>query len=149
MVLKALLRGLGFVTGLFAMAGCSGMPVATFVEPAQNTELACDPANASLRDSTDVGAALSVEVVDQDGRPFRNSEVVTVSDMSGMGLISLECSNPWAHFVLNPGRYRVSASLGELQSNEAIVDLRPQGANVTLTMQPEPNANLYAPDIVL
>ena len=65
MVLKALLRGLGFVTGLFAMAGCSGMPVATFVEPAQNTELACDPANASLRDSTDVGAALSVEVVDQ------------------------------------------------------------------------------------
>jgi hypothetical protein len=97
----------------------------------------------------ETSAVLNVEVVDASG-PFRASNVITVYDLGGRALATLECPDAWAHFAIAPGRYRVMASLGDLRSEMRMVDVRPEGTRVTLMLQQAPGAAAeVAPNVVL
>ena len=137
---------LGLVFVLFAGMGCTygnAIPVAMLLEPAQNGEVACD-SFSKTRDATEGGAELRVEVMD-DGHPFTAGEVVMLSDTNGAPLISLACGGPWASFMVIPGEYRVSAFLGDRETDVANVIVRPEGTQIALTFQPEAKPDIDTP----
>ena len=118
-------------------------------EPGQNFESACDASRNAPREPAERGARLSVEVLIIDRRgPFNDGEVVAVSDIQGMPLVSVACAGPWAHFILAPGRYRVATVLGSLQSDTITVNLQSTGAQVTLMMPSALDPGVDARDVV-
>ena len=134
----------------FAAVGCTygdAAPVTMLREPAQNGEVACNSFSKTSRGAMEGGAQLRVEVMD-DGHLFTGGEVVMLSDPNGMPLISLACGGPWASFIVTPGEYRVSAFLGERETDVANVIVRPEGTRISLTFQPEAAPDTGAPNVV-
>lgn len=101
--------------------------------PPQNPYAACTPESIAQGP----GAPLTVEVRDSSG-PFRADQVVTVSDLSGWPVVTVGCNGPFDIFHLNPGSYRVVASVGKWRSEEVTVTVPPNGARITLTLKPPP-----------
>jgi hypothetical protein len=109
-------------------------------EPPQDNLIACTP----QAQRQGAGAPLRVEVRDQFG-PYRSDQVVTVSAMNGLPLVTLACSGPVDVFRLAPGSYRVQASVGDVRSPEVALNVPPSGSRVALTLQPAPNLTTNSP----
>ena len=83
------------------------------------------------------GAVLHVEVMDEFG-PYRAANTVTVTDMSGHPLVTLDCDGPRANFQVAPGSHRVVASIDQMRSQDVTVDVPRGGTGVTVQLPPEP-----------
>lgn len=111
--------------------------------PPQNNFTGCIGRGAG----SDSGAPLEVHVNDRYG-PYRGDQVVMVSDMSGMPLVTLACDGPADQIRLRPGAYRVSAFVaGAVRSPEIVVEVPAAGASVEVTMHDEPNQSFDSPNL--
>jgi len=140
---SALLR-FSLVAVLLFSPSCASLSAPITAAPAP-ARMGC---NVSTTAPPAASAVLNVEVVDANG-PFHGSDVVTVSDMTAKPVASLECPDAWAHFLLSPGRYQIMASLGELHSDIATVDVRPEVARVRLMMRQALSSTDVGPHVVL
>jgi hypothetical protein len=111
-------------------------------EPPQDNMTACTPQGQR----GGAGSSLRVEVRDQFG-PYRSDQVVTVSAMNGLPLVTLACSGPVDVFRLTPGSYRVLAFVGDMRSPEVALNVPPSGSRVVLTLQPAPNLTTNSPAV--
>ena len=136
---------------LAALSGwvCLGIAAAAMAEtlnwpvPPQNTALAC----TGRESPDDPGAALRVQVMDQFG-PYRSDQVIMVSDMTGMPVVTLACNGPLGLIRLHPGSYLVQAFVaGAVRSPEVAVNVPPAGTSVALVMSEEPNQSFDTPNI--
>jgi hypothetical protein len=109
-------------------------------ETPQDNMAACTPQGQRQG----AGAPLRVEVRDQFG-PYRSDQVVTVSAMNGLPLVTLACSGPVDAFRLAPGSYRVQAFVGDVRSPEVALNVPPSGTRVVLNLQPAPNLVTNSP----
>src|SRR5262245_58408308 len=115
-------------------------PGAVTPPPRQNVVAACAP------NADEPQLSLRVEVRDQFGL-WRAGESVQVSTMSGFPLAAIDCDGPWANFRLEPGKYRVMASLGPERSQEIEVDVPSAGMTVTLMLEPPPGTQTTQTDL--
>jgi hypothetical protein len=135
---------LAFVLGALSWA----MPLSVhaqdnpWLEPAQDNMTACAP--QGQREGA--GSPLRVQVRDQFG-PYRSDQVVTVSAMNGLPLVTLACNGAVDVFRLAPGSYRVQAFVGDVRSPEVALNVPPSGSRVVLTLQPAPNLTTNSPAI--
>jgi hypothetical protein len=133
------------VIGLCAACGVIGAAAAetgNWPEPPQNNIAGC-VGGGSARD---VGAPLEVQVRDQFG-PYRGDQVVMVSDLTGLPVVTLACDSPVDQIRLRPGSYRVQAFVGDVRSAEVAVNVPARGASVALTIIPAPNQPYDSPNI--
>jgi len=114
----------------------------TSPEPPQDNMTACTP-QAQREGAV---SPLGVEVRDEFG-PYRSDQVVTVSAMNGMPLVTLTCDGSLDVFRLAPGSYRVQAFVGDLHSPEVALNVPPAGARVVLMLQSPPNRTTNSPAI--
>ena len=111
-------------------------------EPPQNDVTAC------TREAHRTGAASSLAVEVRDGFGlYRGDQVVLLSDGSGLPLLTLACDGPSDEFRLLPGSYRVQAFVGDVRSTEIAVNVPPEGARVTLTLQRAPNMTVNSSNV--
>ena len=95
----------------------------------------------------DVGAPLEILVSDRYG-PYRGDQVVMVSDMNGVPVVTLACDGPVDQIRLRPGTYRVQAFIADAaRSDEILVNVPPSGTSVALLMTDEPNQSFNTPNI--
>ena len=117
-----------------ALIGTAASETRNWPVPPQNNLAGCSGGGSG----PEIGAPLQVQVRDQFG-PYRGDQVVTVSDLTGLPLVTLACDGAMDQIRLRPGSYRVQAFVGDVRSPEVAVNVPATGASVALTITPAPN----------
>ena len=125
-----------------ALIGTAAAETGNWPVPPQNNVAGCSGGGSGW----DLGAPLQVQVRDQFG-PYRGDQVVMVSDLTGLPLVTLACDGPMDQIRLRPGSYRVQAFVGDVRSPEVAVNVPATGASVALTITPAPNQLFNSPNI--